>query len=323
MYIYPPYYQGVYNNSYVPNYVRFYETRRSEFLERLQLLDEILKNCEVCPHECHVDRNQTFGYCRIGKKVRVSSYFPHFGEEDCLRGWRGSGTIFFTLCNLRCVFCQNYDISQNLDPHSMELEPEQLANIMIYLQEKGVHNINLVSPDHVVPQIIHALYIAIQKGLRIPIVYNSNAYSSLQTLKIIDGLIDIYMPDFKFWDSFLAKRYTKSEDYPDVAKEAIKEMYRQVGDFEQDEYGIAKKGLIVRHLVMPGMVEDSKKILEFLSSISKKIYLNIMSQYRPSNKVIQKPDQYKEINRRITIHEYRQVVEYAHALGFEIIDADL
>lgn len=310
-------------DTYVPNYLRFYRENKEEFFRRVEKFREMLQYCEVCPHECRVDRYVKTGYCRIGSKVRVSSYFPHFGEENCLRGWRGSGTIFFTMCNLRCVFCQNSDISQNIDPESKELEPEGLAYLMLRLQETGVHNINLVSPDHVVPQIVMALHIAMEKGLSIPLVYNSNAYSSLKTLELLDGLVDIYMPDFKFWDPELAHRYTKNKDYPEVARQAIREMYRQVGDIVLDSRGLAKRGLLVRHLVMPGMVEDSKRILEFLASLSTGIYLNIMSQYRPANRVLKNPDQYREINRRITVKEYSEVVEYAYRLGFSIIDADL
>lgn len=306
-----------------PRYLVFYETQKEKFLERIEQAKTILHHCSVCPRECNVDRFQQLGFCRIGEKARVSSYFPHFGEEDCLRGWNGSGTIFFTMCNLRCVFCQNYEISQNIDPDSKELTSEELADIMILLQKKGVHNINFVSPDHVVPQILEAVYIAVQKGLSIPLVYNSNAFSSLQSLKLLEGIIDIYMPDFKFMDYDLAGIYLKNEDYSEVAKKAILEMYRQVGDFETDSYGIAKKGLLVRHLIMPNCVEDSKKILEFLANISKKIYLNLMSQYKPANKVLKYKDFYSKINRLIFKEEYREVVEYAYSLGFEIIEHDL
>lgn len=306
-----------------PNYLIFYENHKEKFLERIEKAKHILHHCFVCPRECQVDRTQQLGFCRVGEKARVSSYFAHFGEEDCLRGWNGSGTIFFTMCNLRCVFCQNYEISQNIDPDSKEVESEELADIMLFLQKRGVHNINFVSPDHVVPQILEAIYIAVQKGLSIPLVYNSNAFSSLESLKLLEGIIDIYMPDFKFMDQSLAGIYLKSEDYSEVAKKAILEMYRQVGDFETDSYGIAKKGLLVRHLIMPNCIEDSKKILEFLASVSKKIYLNLMSQYRPANKVLKYKEFYSKINRPIFKEEYQEVVKYAYSLGFEIIEHDL
>ncbi|MFN3603426.1 MAG: radical SAM protein [Leptonema sp. (in: bacteria)] len=303
-----------------PRYLEFYETRRKEFLNRIDFAKELLKSCKVCPRECFIDRYHKFGFCRIGTKARVSSFFPHFGEEDCLRGWNGSGTIFFTMCNLRCVFCQNYEISQNIDFASREITSEELANIMLYLQSRGVHNINFVSPDHVVPQILEAIFFAIQKGLRIPLVYNSNAYTSKISLELLDGIIDIYMPDFKFWSEDASKFYLKSETYPNVARNAILEMYKQVGDFEVDPFGIAIKGLLVRHLVMPNFIEDSKKILDFLSKVSKNIYLNIMAQYKPANKVPRRKDLYAKINRTIFLEEYREVVEYAYSLGFRNID---
>ena len=309
-------------SSFKPAYIQLYENHRSEFEKKLQWAIEILKDCTTCPKECKVNRFEELGYCRIGEKVKVSSFFAHFGEEEILRGWNGSGTIFFNMCNLRCVFCQNFDISQNDDPDAMELDTEGLAKVMMELQNRGVHNINLVSPDHVVPQILLAIEKAIPMGLKLPIVYNSNAFSSLESLKILDRIIDIYMPDFKFWSEEFSRRYLKNEDYPKYAKNAIIEMYRQVGDIQIDEFGLAKRGLIVRHLIMPGFIEESKKILDFLASISKKIYLNLMSQYRPSAKVLLRPDIYKEIYRPITKEEYKEVVQYAYRLGFEIIDHD-
>ncbi len=304
----------------VPSYLVFYEQKKEEFLKRLNIAENLILDCTSCPKECHVNRNEELGFCRIGKNVRVSSFFPHFGEEDVLRGWNGSGTIFFNMCNMRCVFCQNYEISQQWDPDALEMEPVELAKIMINLQSKGVHNINFVSPDHVVPQILIAIFHAIELGLKIPLVYNSSGYSSLESIKLLEGIIDIYMPDFKFWDPNLARRYTKNENYPEIAKKAIIEMYRQVGDIKINPYGLLERGLLVRHLVMPGLVEDSRQILKFLSTVSKKIYLNIMYQYRPEGKVLLRPDIYKEINRPVLIDEYREVVAYAYQLGFEYID---
>lgn len=227
------------------------------------------------------------------------------------------------MCNLRCVFCQNHEISQTIDNNSKEISSLELAKIMINLQNRGVHNINFVSPDHVVPFIIEGVFFAIQMGLSIPLVYNSNAFSSLESLALLDGIIDIYMPDFKFWDKQLAKVYLKNENYPKIAQKAIVEMYRQVGDFEYDVNGIAKKGLLVRHLVMPNCVEDSKKILDFLVTISKKIYLNLMDQYRPDNRVVKHSSLYSKINRTIFLEEYKEVVQYAYSLGFQIIDHSL
>jgi len=311
------------SHSFKPFYIELFQENQNEFQRRLELAKEMLNDCRVCPKECHIDRNKELGYCRIGSKVKVSSFFPHFGEEDILRGWNGSGTIFFSMCNLRCVFCQNFEISQQDDPNAEELEPEALANIMIRLQNLGVHNINLVSPDHIVPQILLAIYYAIPLGLKLPLVYNSNAFSSIESLKLLNHIIDIYMPDFKFMNKDLARRYLKNEFYPDVAVNAIIEMYEQVGDIKFDEYGLAKRGLIVRHLVMPNCIEDSKKILDFLASLSKKIYLNLMAQYRPYAKVLLRPDIYKEINRPITKDEYKEVVQYAYDLGFEYIEHDL
>jgi len=310
------------SSSFIPAYQLLYEKYPNEFKRKLQWAQKILKDCTTCPQECNVNRFEDLGYCRIGEKVKVSSFFAHFGEEEILRGWNGSGTIFFNMCNLRCVFCQNFDISQNDDPDAVELDSEELAKVMIELQNRGVHNINLVSPDHVVPQILLAIDKAIPMGLKLPIVYNSNAFSGLETLKILDGIIDIYMPDFKFWSEGFSRRYLKNERYPESAKNAIIEMYRQVGDIQLDEFGLAKRGLIVRHLIMPGFVEESKKILDFLANISKRIYLNLMSQYRPYAKVLLRPDIYKEIYRTITKEEYKEVVQYAYRLGFEIIDHD-
>ncbi len=216
-----------------------------------------LASCQVCPRNCRVDRLQgRTAVCKSGRYALVGSHFPHFGEEDCLRGWNGSGTIFFSWCNLRCVFCQNFDISQkgegNVTP------PERLAAMMLELQARGCHNINFVTPEHVVPQILEALPLAIRGGLRLPIVYNTSAYDSLESLRWMDGIVDIYMPDFKVWDSAVAKRYLKAPDYPEAARAAVREMHRQVGSLVMDEHGLAQRGLLVRHLVMPGMLEETR-----------------------------------------------------------------
>src|ERR671936_1922138 len=221
--------------------------------------------CIVCPRECKVDRREDVkGLCAIGRHAVVASYFPHFGEEDCLRGWRGSGTIFFSGCNLRCVFCQNHDISWEV--RGERVTPERLAMIMLELQAIGCHNINWVTPEHVVPQILEALPRAVEAGLRLPIVYNTSAYDSAESLELMDGVVDVYMPDFKYWRSESAQRYLKAPDYPDVARTRIKEMHRQVGDLRIDAEGLAYRGLNIRHLVMPGALDETAAILEWIRS---------------------------------------------------------
>ncbi|MGH7406986.1 MAG: radical SAM protein, partial [Candidatus Methylomirabilales bacterium] len=221
-----------------------------------------LASCRVCPRDCEVNRlaDET-AICKIGRHAKVGSAFPHFGEEDCVRGWKGSGTIFFSLCNLRCVFCQNFDISQAGEGSTVT--PERLAALMLSLQDKGCHNINFVTPEHVVPQILEALPHAVQGGLRLPIVYNTSAYDSLESLGHLDGIVDIYMPDFKVWDRQVAKRYLKAPDYPEAARAAIKEMHRQVGPLTFDERGLARRGLLVRHLVMPGGLGGTREVMRF------------------------------------------------------------
>ncbi len=250
------------------------------------------------------------GVCRAGARVRVASAFPHFGEEEPLVGWGGSGTIFFSHCSLRCVFCQNADISHG--GVGDDLAPDELAAIMLRLQRLGCHNINLVTPTHFVPQIVEALQIAAEYGLKLPIVYNCGGYESVETLRLLEGIVDIYMPDIKFADARLAKRYCAAPDYFDRAREAVLEMHRQVGPLRINHLGLAERGLLVRHLVMPGLVEDSKRILEFIArEVSMETYVNIMAQYRPHYRAHEFP----EIARRITSEEYWQVVEYARSLG--------
>ncbi len=231
--------------------------------ERIAEAQYMLSPCKVCPRRCKVDRlSDEKGICQTGTKAVVSSYSPHFGEESPLVGSGGSGTIFFTHCNLLCLFCQNYEISHL--GQGVETDAGQLASMMVSLQRQGCHNINFVTPSHVVPQILAALPKAIEKVLTVPLVYNSSGYDSVETLKLLEGIIDIYMPDFKFWNSQSAKRYAKAPDYPEVAQKALLEMYRQVGDLVMDEEGVAVKGLLVRHLVMPGGLEETKEILRFL-----------------------------------------------------------
>jgi putative pyruvate formate lyase activating enzyme len=287
--------------------------RRGELLERARQSVNQLVDCHVCPRDCGVNRleNET-AVCKSGRLALVSSHFPHFGEEDCLRGWEGSGTIFFSWCNLRCVFCQNFDVSQ--EGIGVETPPGRLAQMMLELQSMGCHNINFVTPEHVVPQILEALPIAVEAGLRLPIVYNTSAYDSPDSLRLMDGIVDIYMPDFKMWDSRLSLRLLKAKDYPEAARRAITEMHRQVGPLKTDENGLAKRGLLVRHLVMPGQLEETTAIMRFLATeLSPDTYVNIMSQYYPAGKVTGK--KYSEINRRLTPFECRQAKEVARRNG--------
>ena len=244
-----------------------------------------LENCCACPRNCHVDRlrNET-RICHTGRHARVASAFPHFGEEDCLRGQRGSGTIFFALCNLRCVFCQNWDISQQATGGGRDAA--QIADLMLGLQASGCHNINFVTPEHVVPQMIEAIAAAVPRGLRLPIVYNTSAYDSIGSLKLLEGIVDIYMPDFKFWHVESARRYAKAKDYPQRAREAIAEMHRQVGVLKLDADGMARRGVLVRHLVMPGQTDEVAAISRWLAdALSPDTYLNLMGQYRPQFEV--------------------------------------
>lgn len=304
------------HSDFEPSYLALY--REGELHRRAEAGLRELENCVACPRNCGVNRlNDDIGVCKIGRYAMVSSYFPHFGEEDCLRGWRGSGTIFFSMCNLRCVFCQNYDISHYRA--GREVKPAQLAHIMVELQELGCHNINWVTPEHVVPQILEAVPIAVEMGLRLPIVYNTSAYDSLTSLKLLEGIVDIYMPDFKFWDAELSRRYLKAKGYPEAARAAIKEMHRQVGDLVLDENGLARRGLLVRHLVMPGFLEDTRKIMRFLArEISPNTYVNIMSQYHPAGQV--SPKKYPEICRTLLPKEYARAVEIAREEGLHRFD---
>ena len=293
--------------------------RSSELQKRAKQALEELADCHVCPRNCGVNRlaNKT-AVCKSGRYATVASYFPHHGEEDCLRGWRGSGTIFFSWCNLRCVFCQNFDISQ--EGEGTPLLPEQLAEMMLRLQDMGCHNINFVTPEHVVPQILEALPLAVERGLRLPIVYNTSAYDSLQSLRLLDGIVDIYMPDFKMWDSRLALRYLKAKDYPQAARQAIKEMHRQVGVLKMDEDGLAKRGVLVRHLVMPGDVAGTAEIMRFLAEeLSPDTYLNLMDQYYPAGKV--SSQKYSEINRRLNSREYEAALQAAYEAGLWRLDS--
>lgn len=283
--------------------------------EKLNKLEEIISSCTLCPRNCKVNRlKKETGYCRTLEKPFISSAFPHFGEEKELVGHNGSGTIFFSNCNLSCVFCQNWEISASGEGRYIEYE--DLADIMLELQRKGCHNINLVTPTHQVYGILKAIYIANRKGLELPIVYNCGGYENLETLKILEGVIDIYMPDFKYGDNGTGIKYSDCENYFSIAKTAIKEMFRQVGELRIDENGILKRGLLVRHLVLPNNLANSFNILQFLAKeVSTKILLNLMDQYYPAYK----SSFYPELKRRITDTEYNEVVKIAQKLGFKYI----
>ena len=305
---------------FVPAYIRTYETDKHILEEKVEQALQVLQKCEVCPRNCHINRleNKT-AVCRTGRHAYVASAFPHFGEEDCLRGWCGSGTIFFSFCNLKCVFCQNFDISW--EGNGMTLIPSELAKVMISLQEEGCHNINFVTPEHVVPQIMEAIPLAIEMGLRLPIVYNTSAYDSSHSLEIMDGIVDIYMPDFKFWDRKLSFFYMAAEDYPDVACAAIKEMHRQVGPLTFDENSLALRGVLVRHLVMPNRVAGTRQICRFIvNQISRDTYINIMDQYRPEGRVLKIPGKYESINRPTVRAEYEEGLKIACEEGLYRFD---
>ena len=271
--------------------------RSGEMEKKIEALKGSLRSCDICPRKCHIDRiSGETGFCRIGRKARVASFGPHFGEEKPLVGRSGSGTIFFSGCNLACQYCQNWDISQK--DTGNDVDAEELAGIMMKLQGMGCHNINLVSPSHVVFQFLEALEIACMRGLEIPIVYNTGGYDSVETLKLLDGVVDVYMPDMKYSDPNVGKRLSLVEDYPIVNRDAVREMHRQVGDLEMDERGVAVKGLLVRHLVLPGGMAGTGEISRFLSEeISKDTYINIMAQYRPQYKSCEYPQIDRKPNR--------------------------
>ena len=287
--------------------------RSGELRRRAAAGLERLSHCLVCPRDCGVDRMaDKTAACKTGRYARVSSHFAHFGEEDCLRGWHGSGTIFFSMCNLRCVFCQNYDISQAGEGE--ETEPERLAEMMLELQGMGCHNINFVTPEHVVPQILEALPLAVEGGLRLPLVYNTSAYDSMDSLGLLDGIVDIYMPDFKFWDERLSLRYLLAKDYAAVAGRAIQEMHRQVGPLKFDERGLARRGVLVRHLVMPGEIAGTREIMSFLArEVSCDTYVNIMQQYYPAGRV--NSEKFEEIDRGLDGSEFKTAMDQAQEAG--------
>ena len=290
--------------------------RRGELGKRVEAAKSLLRSCRVCPRRCEVDRlSGDVGKCRTPREAMVSSYGAHFGEEAPLVGRYGSGTIFFTNCNLRCVFCQNYSISQLGE--GRKVTTQELAGMMLSLQGKGCHNINLVSPTHVVPQILEALEEAAESGLKIPLVYNSGGYDSLETLALLDGIVDIYMPDMKYSDEETARELSGIEDYPLVNRAAVKEMHRQVGELQIDDDGVAQRGLLVRHLVLPHSLAGTREVVDFLANeVSPDTYVNIMAQYHPCHKAFQFP----RLSRPTSAAEFQEAVTLARRAGLTRLD---
>jgi putative pyruvate formate lyase activating enzyme len=278
-----------------------------------------LARCRVCPRNCDVNRlADEYAFCRTGRHAAVSSHFPHFGEEDCLRGWNGSGTIFYTHCNLRCVFCQNWEISWGAKVSaSPPRPPAEVAAMMLELQHAGCHNINVVTPEHVVPQVLEALLLAAENGLELPLVYNTSAYDSAESLKLLDGVVDVYMPDLKYWSPASAERYLKAPDYPEVARERIREMHRQVGPLRTDPTGLAYRGVLIRHLMMPGSLAETEAILRWIAEeLGPESYVNLMDQYHPSGRV--GGEHYPELARRVSEAEWREARRVARAAGVRL-----
>ena len=287
------------------------KTDKKELSSKIEAAYKLMAECRLCPRRCKINRlKDEKGFCGMGKDITISSYGPHFGEEDVLVGSHGSGTIFLAGCNLGCIFCQNYDISHTKLGYKVTID--KFVDIMFELKRLGCHNINFVTPTHFVPQIMETILVAKEKGLGIPFVFNCGGYESLETLKLLDGIIDIYMPDVKFADSKISKRLCNAPDYPEVVKKSLLEMYRQVGDLALDADGIAAKGLLVRHLVLPNDQAGTEKIVSFIASkISKDTYINIMDQYRP----VYEAEDFPEINRRITLDEYNESINIAKTKG--------
>ena len=272
-----------------------------------------LERCNICPHKCQVNRIKgQIGKCKSGNKVKIALYSIHNFEEPCISGKNGSGTIFFSNCNLNCVFCQNYEISQL--GQGKEFEISELADIIIKEQEKGVENINLVTPTSYIIQIAESIKIAKGKGLKIPIVYNTNSYENIESLKLLDGLVDIYLPDLKYYYNKLGKRYSNVDNYFEIATNAILEMYRQVGNVQIDSNGILQKGVVIRHLVLPNHIENSKKVLKWIKeNLDNKVFVSIMAQYFPTYKA----KDIEKINRKLTKKEYQEIIEYVDSIGLD------
>ena len=294
-------------------YPRYLNIKEEEFDRRIEKAYKLLSPCEVCPRKCKANRLEgEEGFCRSSEEVIVSSYNAHFGEEPPLVGYFGSGTIFFTNCNLQCIYCQNYPISQLGNGNKVSLS--ELAKIMLALQKRKCHNINLVTPTHFVPQILKSLKSAIKMGLRVPIVYNSSGYESVRTLKLLDGVVDIYLPDARYADNEIARKYSSAPNYFEIMKKALKEMHRQVGDLVTDKIGIAYSGLIVRHLILPEGLSGTKKIMHFIArEISPHTYISLMAQYFPAYQASQFPP----LSRRIDREEYREALRAFKEEGLE------
>jgi len=297
---------------FMPAYARI---GAHEIAERVAALREIMRSCRLCPRNCAVDRLAGgLGVCRVGTEAVVSSYGPHFGEEAPLVGRRGSGTIFLTFCNLKCIFCQNYDISHL--GQGRPASPQRLAQMMLELQRIGCHNINWVTPTHQSPMLVEATRIALADGLRVPIVYNCGGYESVEALRLLDGIVDIYMPDAKYGDNDAGRRLSDVPDYWDRCREALAEMHRQVGDLVTDENGTACRGLLVRHLVLPEGLAGTKVVMQYLGSLSRNTYVNVMAQYHPQHRAREVP----EIARPITMTEFRSAVQTALDAGLHRLD---
>lgn len=301
----------------------YLELPAGELRRRAEEAVAALADCRLCPRDCGVDRLVgKWSACKTGRYAVVSSAFAHHGEERFLRGTRGSGTIFFGHCNLRCVFCQNVEISQGIrpGPDSPGARPDRLAELMLGLQERRCHNINWVTPEHVVPQALEALALAVDRGLTLPIVYNTSAYDGLESLGWMDGVVDLYMPDLKTLSAATAERLLKAADYPGAAMAAIKEMHRQVGDLEVDDDGLARRGVLIRHLVMPGRLDETREVLEWIvAELGPDTYVNLMDQYRPAGKV--RGGRYPEIDRPLSGREYREAVAIAREVGLRRLDS--
>lgn len=293
---------------------------KNEWEEKVQKAKKLMEECRICPRSCGSARvaDKKTGFCRMGKNPVIFSSHPHFGEENCLVGISGSGTIFFTSCNLACVYCQNFDISQ--ERRGEEITIQKLSAFMIRLERIGCHNINLVTPSIWIPQIINAVFLARIRGLSLPLVYNSGGYDSVSALKLLKGIIDIYMPDIKYADDKIGAKYSLVSDYWTQVRKAVKEMYQQVGDLVIDKRGLAKKGLLIRHLVLPNNIAGTEKAMEFLGKeISPETYVNIMTQYYPCHRAFQ----YPEINRRISDKELEEAYKFAQKYGLHRFDKEV
>ena len=296
---------------FTPSYIMSYET--GELSRRAATLTALLKECVICPWNCRVDRTAPMlhrGVCRVGRSAMVANFSPHFFEEPPLTGYGGSGAIFLSYCNLKCVFCQNYDISHF--GAGLEVSSEELSKMMVMLQRQGCHNVNFVAPTHQIAQIIESLPNAIENGLSVPLVYNCGGYESVETIKLLDGIFDIYMPDFKYGDNEASLEYSGAKDYVERARESLKEMHRQVGDLVLDKNGIAERGLMIRHLVLPCGVAGTREVMRFIAKeISKDTYVNVMGQYRPCHRAFE----YPPLDRRVTEEEVEEAVRIAKKEG--------